>query len=139
MPGNYYSLGSMYSDLSFSFSNADSYRDSITYSFDCTLTVDSLEKLSVSDQEIYQRGFDEGYDEGLINGFLVGQTSGFNTGYNSGYSDGFEDGVNSVDQDSIFDSGFDLGFDLGFDSGADSVDTDQFMSRVMIADLQTGF
>lgn len=127
--GNYQTMDTMYSSLSFSVTDADAYGDYITYSFTATINITGLEKLAPTDAEIYQNGYDAGYEDGHYSGLVQGTSSGFNSGYNDGYSAGYEAGADSIDQDSIFDSGFDLGFNSGFNAGKDSVNTDIYFEQ----------
>lgn len=113
----------------------------LSYQYNIQLNINEFIKLSDSEAEIYQRGFDAGYQDGETqgfndgkgqgltigyeNGYQQGQADSVGSGYDEGYQSGFNDGVDEGYQ-SGKDDGYDDGYDVGFEAGAGSVNTDQY-------------
>lgn len=113
----------------------------LTYKTNIQLNINEFIKLSDSEAEIYQRGFDAGYQDGETqgfndgkgqgltigyeNGYQQGQADSVGSGYDEGYQSGYDAGVDAGYQ-SGKDDGYDDGYDVGFEAGAGSVNTDQY-------------
>lgn len=98
---------------------------SVTIGGNYSLNNISVEKVSVTDSEDYQNGYNAGYAEG--------ETAGYSNGYSNGFADGeasvdtdaiydeaFQAGKDSVDTQSYYDAGYQAGYDVAYSSGYES-------------------
>lgn len=92
---------------------------SVTISGNYSLSNISVEKVSETDSEEYQNGYNAGFSDGE------------SAGYGSGYSNGFADGEASVDTDAIYDE--------AFQAGKDSVDTQSYYDAGYQAGYQVAY
>lgn len=91
------------------------------------------QKVSLSDAEQYNKGYQTGLAEGQQQGYNSGYSDGFAKGEQSGYDKGFQAGVNSVDTNSIYEAGKKAGYNAGYKAGYDNghkAGYDEAMSRI---------